>query len=420
MESLQQNAEVLLEQYSVIRKTMSELRLNRYELCLLTIRKVCHDILQWAKEPTPLFWCLAAIVSLVVVLAIDETIGRVFSPSRRLGIPIVKRPIGAHRWDYEAILDKAAQEHPKSPFTIAYSGYEFIVYPSSFFDEVKRLPSSQASMLDYFTHVFFQGWRFLGSDASTLYKTIGIDLNRAIPDYVHGRQDDAEVAVAEALGSCVQEKSVPLFATCQNIVAITNARGLVGPELGADPRWTTAVQRFPMAIMIAVFASHAVPRVLRPLVAVPFFLPAWILYWYMQWLLHPTITKALQQRENGQGEDQSPSSYQGFPIVSWLMKRYKQEEQTAQQIIHDLIAASFESTASMAGTLYFILAELSLRPELVCELRQEILDHTDKNGRLPLTQLDELKKLDSVMRESSRVNPFSSRKSLFSLRPLET
>lgn len=77
------------------------------------------------------------------------------------------------------------------------------------------------------------------------------------------------------------------------------------------------------------------------------------------------------------------------------------------QLTHDYIVTSFESTPSTAGTLYFILAELVTRPELMEELRRELVQITDKDGYLPQTHVSVLPKLDSVMSESSRINIFS-------------
>ncbi|KAI9744996.1 MAG: Vacuolar-sorting protein SNF7, partial [Chaenotheca gracillima] len=98
------------------------------------------------------------------------------------------------------------------------------------------------------------------------------------------------------------------------------------------------------------------------------------------------------------------------PFTGWLMSRYKAGQATAKQIAIDYLITGFESTPSSAATLYNIVADLAVRPETVEMLREEIAT-VMKDGKLPLTHLQELKKMDSVMRESIRMNPFS----LFSL-----
>ncbi|KAH6627320.1 cytochrome P450 [Chaetomium tenue] len=401
------------EQYRVIRESMAMLRLSRSELALLTIRKAWHDVRMgwqgWENHPSKTIqFVVLAVAAFSALIVLDKVILR-FTSIRRHGLPVLERPKGVHRWDYAALLKEGARRYPDSPYILAYSGYEYVVYPSSSFDEVKRLPASQASMIEWFTHVFFQGWRFLGYESSSLYKTIGVDLARAVPSQVQERQQHARRAFELAVGPCSEWKTLPLFQTSIDLIAITNATGLVGPKLGMDFRWLKAIQRFVIAIMGAIFASHAVPSIIRLVVSPIVFTPAWCFYYYMKWLLRPIIRNELRSHgsvvDNGDKTFIPAKADGSFPMTKWLLSRYKPDEATPGQVAHDLIVASFESTPSMAGTLYMILSELVIRPALIEELRAEV-SHNMVDGRLPRTSLGELKKLDSVMRESSRVNPF--------------
>jgi hypothetical protein len=405
----------LAEQYMVIREAMSTLRLSRSELALLTLRKAWHDSRfgwkDWRDDTHTAVQLLALVVaSFVAMLVLDRAILRITS-LRRHGFPVLERPKGVHRWDYEKLLKEGARRYPNTPYILAYSGYEYVVYPSSSFDEIKRLPASQASMIEWFTHVFFQGWRFLGYESSSLYKAIGVDLARAVPSRVQQRQQHAHMAFEVVAGACSEWKPLPLFQSAIDIIAMTNATGLVGPKLGMDQRWLKALQRFVIAIMGAIFTCHATPSLIRPAVSPFAFAPAWGLYYYMRRLLGPVVEQDLRRHQAMLGvggrsnEAAQRRSDGGFPMTKWLMARYKAEEATPGQIAHDLIVASFESTPSMAGTLYMLLSELVIRPDLVEELREELALHM-VDGRLPQTTLGELRKLDSVMRESARINPF--------------
>lgn len=399
----------------VIRESMSTLRLSRSQLALLTLRKAWHDLAlrwkDWRDGTHKTAQLLALLVaSFVAMLVLDRIILRITS-LRRYGLPVLERRKGVHRWDYEKLLEEGARRYPNTPYILAYSGYEYIVYPSSSFDEIKRLPASQASMIEWFTHVFFQGWRFLGYESSSLYKAIGVDLARAVPSRVQERQQHAHMAFEAVAGACLEWKPLPLFQSAIDIIAMTNATGLVGPKLGMDQRWLKAVQRFVIAIMGAILACHAIPSIIRPVISPLAFAPAWGLYYYMKRLLGPVVEQDLRKhraaREAGSSRNEAAQgkSDGSFPMTEWLMTRYKAEEATPGQIAHDLIVASFESTPSMAGTLYMLLSELIIRPELVEELREELAQHM-VDGRLPQTHLGELRKLDSVMRESARINPF--------------
>ena len=102
------------------------------------------------------------------------------------------------------------------------------------------------------------------------------------------------------------------------------------------------------------------------------------------------------------------------PLTGWLLNRYRPGQATMNRLIDDYITLSFESTASSAGTLFFVMGELAADPALADLLREEIIECAP-DGKLPLTHLTELRRMDSVMRESTRANPFSHRTSKSSL-----
>jgi hypothetical protein len=407
----------LHEQYSVMREAMSTLRLTRRELVLLTLRKLVFDVRQvlsdpistWQGLPPKTRIMLLVLFLFAAILLVDKTRARARSLTR-LGLPVLKPPKGVSSWDYQAMLDAGARLYPNTPYIISYAGYEYVVYPSSCFDEVKRLPPSKASAVQWFTEVMFQGWRFVGRDSSSLHKTLAVDLPRALSGRVHECQSESKLACEAALGENAEWKPFSLFSTMSQIVVSTNSVGLVGPKLGNSKKWQNSVQRFPMAVMISIFICHSVPRLLRPLVAAVALLPARIMSWYMMKLVHPTAAKDIKEYEDSGAEQDKESllrkiSVDQFPMAAWLLSRYPAEERNIDQLKRDFILASFHSTPSISATLYSIMSELVVRPGLADELRQEISQVT-VDGKLPQTQLGELKKMDSFMRETTRMNLF--------------
>ena len=198
-----------------------------------------------------------------------------------------------------------------------------------------------------------------------------------------------------------------LFPALMKIIATTNACSFVGRKLGTSEPWVNAVQNFPMSAMFAIFSMSVIPKTLRPLLAPLLFIPNMKVQRDMKKLLAPVITADMEQFRNATDKKELLRLREEgkVPFTAWLMSRYKPEEATLNQLTIDYLIASFESTASSAATLYNIVADLAARPEYVDMLREELAT-VMKNGKLPLTHLKELKKMDSVMRESFRINPF--------------
>lgn len=192
----------------------------------------------------------------------------------------------------------------------------------------------------------------------------------------------------------------------------TGATGLVGEPLSRDKRWLRAVRLLPIAAGIGVYFSCLFPRLLRPAAATVFYFPALLVYKYMSYLLRPTIEQAMREHyptANGSAKG-SAKGEKKISLVHMLMGRYKQGEFRYDQLVKDIITATFESTPTTAVSLYWMLTELLQRPDLADELREEI-SGVLQDGKLPATPLTELPKLDSFMRESARVNTFHYRKS---------
>jgi hypothetical protein len=375
---------MLIEQYVVMRSAMSTLRLSKWELLLLSLRKTFHDVWVFISEPGESWQGLPSMaqVTAIVILAflaiwsLDRGIGR-YRSLRRLGLPVLKLSKDVHPWDYKTVLDEGARRYPNDPYILSYAGYEYVIYPSALFDEVKRLTVSKASAVDWFTQVLFQGWRALGTDSSALHKTVAVNLARAVPNRVLQCQNEAKVACDASLGPVSEWQSFPLFSTIQQIVVATNSTGLVGPRLGSDKRWLNAVQRFPIAVMVAVYISHAVPRLLRPLVSILVYLPAKVLFWYMKTLAHSDARRDLQEYEKTSNDDKKRNELlktceEKFPMAAWLMTRYRPDERNLEQIKYDFVLGSFHATPSMAATLYCIMCELVVRPAVIEELREEL------------------------------------------------
>lgn len=245
---------------------------------------------------------------------------------------------------------------------------------------------------------------------------MAVDLARAIPSLVHQRQQDCAVAANSAIGDSVDWKEVTLFSALQQIVVHTNASAFVGRDLGTSKPWTSTVEKLPLAVAIPTILVSLTPAILRPFVTPLVFVPAVWMRRKLVRLLGPVLKKDMAEYESSADKKalQGPASQGKVALTSWLLKRYPLGMKNVyRQLTDDYVDVIFESTPSSAGTLFLILSELAADPPLADVLREEIRT-VMPDGKLPLTHLNELRKMDSVMRESARVNPFSYRECLLS------
>ncbi|KAI0402029.1 cytochrome P450 oxidoreductase GliF [Xylaria palmicola] len=400
IEAVQDEIIRIQESYMVITQSFAGLRLSRWQLARLLVAQI------WRELP-PVAAAIAVILIIVLpVWIISRCLGRKSLES--LGIPLLGKSSG-RKMDFLQMMEDAAEKHPEEPSLIRAFGTEYVVFPSKYFDEVKRLPEPKASAQAFMREAFHEPWSGIPRHSSELTKAVFVDLSRSIPALVRNRQQDCAAASEQVLGQSADWKEVKLYTSIEGIVVATNASAFVGRTLGTNKSWMTTVARLPLAVAIPTIILSFTPVMLRPFVKPLIFAPAiWMRHKLIR-MLGPVLKRDMQEYDASDDKKSvaGPGEQGKVPLTSWLLRRYPANvKDKKQRLLDDYVNASFESTPSSAGTLFYIMVEIAADPALADILRKEIRD-VAPDGKLPLTHLNELKKMDSVMRESARVNPFS-------------
>ncbi|CAG8960280.1 hypothetical protein HYFRA_00012800 [Hymenoscyphus fraxineus] len=388
----------ILEQFTIIRQSLAPLRLSRWQMFKFMIAHVYRE-----TGPVTIF-----LLSSGLMLLITYTSKAIMARKEmELAIPVLGGS-KQHKLDFKQLVEEGRRLYPDTPYIVKTQGLPYVVFPTSSFDEIKRLPEHIASAQDFFLKTYFGHFTTAGTETPAVLKAVSVDLARSIPMKVTSRQEDAKAAVDDVVGECPDWKEVRLFPAVTTVIAMTNACSFLGRELGRSKRWVDLVRKFPFQVMVGTFMISVVPRIFQWLLAPLIFLPAIVTKWRMKWAIKGVIKKDMQNFLSAKDKKSllKLTEEGKVPFTAALMTRYKPEEATLSQLLQDYVTVSFESTPSSAAALYLILMELATRPELVEILRQE-LQEVMVDGKLPKTHLAELRKMDSAMRESSRVNPFS-------------
>ena len=299
-------------------------------------------------------------------------------------------------------------QYPNTRVLVKNNRHAFVIYPGQCFDELKRLPEHTASAKGFFHAANYGDWSLIGRETNALLKGIMADLTRSLPARVFSRQQDCRMAFDTVIGYCPEWKEFDLLLTTFELVAQINACSFVGRELGCNRKWVRAVMMSPIVIHVAVTMMNELPNMLRPLLAPLLFLPALKNQWDMKRLLTPYLKDDIKTFEGYADKKEllKPNPEGKIPFTAMLLARYKAAEASIKQLVEDYILVSFDSTPSTTSALYHIICELAKHPEAVDILRQE-LDEVMVDGKLPSTHLQELKRMDSFLRESFRMHPVS-------------
>lgn len=285
--------------------------------------------------------------------------------------------------------------------------HSLVIFPSSCFNEIKRLPGHTASAKAFFNTTNYGNWSHVGEESPELIKSVIADLTRSLPARVRTRQDECRDVFDEIIGRRRDWKEFPLLWTTFDIITQINACSFVGKKLATNRSWVRSVMMLPIFIHVGVMLLDACPLILRPLIAPIYFLPSIKNRWDLKRMLTPVLKKDLQEYHDATDKKEilRPRTEGKVPFTGFLLSHYKSAEASLKQLISDYIHLSFDSTPNTAAVMFHVLCELAAHPEAVDVLRQE-LDEVLVDGKLPATHLQELRKMDSFLRETFRLHPF--------------
>ncbi|RDL33243.1 putative cytochrome p450 oxidoreductase [Venustampulla echinocandica] len=387
-----------IEPFMVIRQTLAPLKLSRWQCTKLLLGTFVRSLSGGA---------IAVLAALLLILY------QLFrSLNRRLRLPTELPVLKTNASHFEDILKEARVKYPNSPVLVKNNRHAFVIYPGQCFDELKRLPEHTASAKGFFHAANYGDWSLIGRETSTLLKGIMADLTRSLPARVFSRQQDCRMAFDSTIGYCPEWKEFNLLFTTFDLVAQINACSFVGRELGCNRKWVRGVMMSPIIIHVAVTMMDSLPILLRPLLVPLIFLPALKNQWDMKRLLVPYLKEDIKTFNEAVDKKEllKPKSEGKIPFTAILLSRYKAAEATIRQLVEDYVLISFDSTPSTTSALYHVICELVKNPEAADILRRE-LNEVIVDGKLPSSHLQELKRMDSFLRESFRLHPVS----LFSL-----
>lgn len=193
------------------------------------------------------------------------------------------------------------------------------------------------------------------------------------------------------------------------MIARLSALVLMGETVCRDPAWLDVSVNYTIDAFLAARALRMWPCVLRPLV-----------HWFMpscqKLRQHFAVARAIVAREveNRTLAKQSQRDSGNVPrradALDWL-----EEISTAHGSVSDrpreqigLALAAIHTTSNLLTNVVY---DLAAYPEYVDPLREEIKAVLAEDGSLKKTSLLKLKLMDSVIKESQRVNPVSIGKS---------
>ncbi len=311
----------------------------------------------------------------------------------------------------KALLDQGYARYKESMFLVHTSDLPRVVLSQRYLAELRSLPETMLSHRESVCDRFLGYWT--GLDAvrqSTLHNEIcQTTLVQNLPSLVPSMHEEAVAAIRDniSLNSSISSTPFDTYGSIFNMIARINSRILVGLPLCRDPDWLQVAEGYPQD-------SVAVAMDLRP------YFPwlRWAIYPFLDSarrlkneyaIAHRKLEPLIDERRNvaaarHQGEERKD-------VLQWMLDLGTGNDRKKDVIVGKMMFLTMAGFHAPTATAVHVVYDLCAHPNYLAPLRKEIEDELAIEGGVwTLALLRRLKRLDSVIKESQRINSPGLRK----------
>ena len=299
------------------------------------------------------------------------------------------------------LLDEGYAKFKDFMFVVQPLDVPRIIISTKYLEELRALPESILSHRESVSDRFLGYWS--GLDVvrkSPLHNEIcQTTLVQSLPLLINSLHDEATTAIREYIGEIPPAEQVKLspYGICFNIIARINSRVLVGLPLCRDKEWLLVSEGYPQDSVMVATILRQVPWILRPLVY-PFLGATARLQ--REYLIANKKLRPLIGRRRAAKEREKPQD-----VLQWMIDQASGDDSKTENIIGKMMFVAMASFHASTTAAIHVLYDLCAHPEYLEPLREELeIELAAEKGQWTLGVLNRLERLDSILKESQRMN----------------
>lgn len=295
-------------------------------------------------------------------------------------------------------------------FIIHKIGADILVVSHKHIEEVRRLSRDTGRSIEPFIHDFagelVGGIPFLESDLQTrvVQQKLTPNLKRIMPIM----EDELDFALTAELPKQLFENdkqwiTLDMNHTVARIIGRVSARVFLGPEHCRNEQWLNTTAEYTENLFVTGTILRFIPRLLRPWIAP--WIPSYKRLQSNMSTARSIIDDILRSRQVDRDE-LSCEDDSAFPdMLTWMMRAAQAKERDVEDISQRTLLLSLSSIHTTALTITQALYDLCQHPQYFEPLREEVARHVEGGRNWTKETVDKLHKMDSLLRESQRLNP---------------
>lgn len=283
-----------------------------------------------------------------------------------------------------------------------------VFFPNQCIHELYSNPA--ASFQAHTDEILLGRYTYQGEDNPELkggIRLMSSNLNITIDSFVA----DVEYAFQQSFGDTTDWVTVDhLWPTTFRMAAILTTRPFLGSFLSHDEEWVDSVLAFAMTLSNAVGSLRGLPKLFRYLFEerLPRIRAMVNARDKCETMMLPLIEKHIARWRNNGGPSITPRDAKTHPdggeLLDFIIPHYS--EPKAKKLARDEITVILESMLNLSSGLSHVLYTMAKYGDTYGEdLRKEYLEAVSEQGKLTTSAMFKMKKMDSFMKETQRINP---------------
>ncbi|KAJ6438807.1 Ent-kaurene oxidase-like protein [Purpureocillium lavendulum] len=298
------------------------------------------------------------------------------------------------------IINEAYRKYKRSAFVIQTLNTERIVLSPRYIEEIsKNVPDASFSVADGLREVPDTKTNLDVVFASSLHIDVcKTQLSQNLHRLIAPLNDEASFWLSQRIPGRVELKA---YHTMVRVISATASRMLGGTAVSRNQEWLETAAAYSMDVVSVAMKLRPYPAALRPLIF-PWLRGSKILDHHLRttkMVFSPMFAQrlALQSSEK-QDDHEKPAD-----MIQWMVDSASGTDRDPDVLAHNMLFMSMAAVHTSSATAIHALFDLCANPEYMEPLRDEAQGAIKEHG-WTLAAINTMKKLDSFMKESQRLN----------------
>ncbi|PIA92053.1 Ent-kaurene oxidase [Cercospora beticola] len=309
----------------------------------------------------------------------------------------VKSTRQLHYAGYKKYIQKSLPYRVKTS-----AGGERIILPFKYLVEIKNAPQSAISLPDEMEELLLMKYTGVPQRTDSGTKVVRVDMTRNLGNFVQAMNEECVYGFEKYMPVENEWQNIKPYHVFARIVALISGRVLVGQQLCRDEAWIRLSMEFsthafgaartlrsgnkwPWSMRLASLTEPAVKGILQR-------------QREAEALIKPICEERLRLKNNPDWKKQDDG-------IQWLLDSHSNSGESADEVVKSqlrLTMAAIHNTTMSATNDLFDLIE---HPEYIEILREEVNTVLTEEQGWTKQALTKMRKMDSFMKESQRMNP---------------